>query len=378
MAFTIPTISSLIDRIKGDINARMGNTNALIPRSLAYVLAHVLAGATWGLYLYQQWIARQVIPDTAEGTYLERWARLFGLSKNPAMKASGSVDVQGAAGSDLLNGSLMQRIDNVEYTVTGDYHWTSNETKVVSVEAVEAGVAGNFDYAIDASLQLVSPPAGIVATCPLRSPGITGGQDAESDSSLLDRLLTRLANPPQGGAASDYVLWAQSTPTVPVDLVWPQAFLEGMPLGQVRVVFTIEDVNDDGTVLPTFNQCAQVQGTLNPKIPVTAIAIAMGPTDHAVTLEMNAELLPGYTINQVTTNVRREIQSLFRERAEITFSASEWRVENSRIVEAISRADGIDWFALIHVDGGDPNVDVVLAGNEYPTIVDAGVIIHEN
>ncbi len=376
MAFTIPTLPALIDRIKGDLNARMGNTNALIPRCLAYVLAYVLAGATWGLYLYQQWIARQVIPDTAESAQLERWARLFGLSRNPPVAASGTVDVQGAAGSDLSDGTLMQRADSVEYAVAGDYHWTTNATKPVAVEAVEPGTTGNFDYATDATLQLVSPPAGIVATCPLEGPGLTGGQDAEKDASLLDRLLTRLANPPQGGAAADYVVWAQSTSTVPVDLVWPQAFEDGLALGQVRVVFTVEDTNDDGTVIPSFPQCAAVQGTLTPKIPVTAIVFATSPGGHAVTLEMNAGLLPGYTLAQVQANVRREVEALFRERAALAFSASGWHVENSRIVEAIGRADGIDWFALTHVNGGSPTADVVLSSNQYPTIADSAVTIH--
>ncbi len=175
MAFAIPTLPALIDRIKGDMNARMGNTNALLPRSLAFVLAHVLAGATWGLYLYQQWIARQVIPDTAEGAQLERWARLFGITRNPPVKAAGKVDVTGASGSDLLGGSLLQRANAVEYAIVGDWHWTVSETTAVDVEAVEPGTTGNFDWAVDATLDLVSPPAGIVGTCPLRSPGIAGG-----------------------------------------------------------------------------------------------------------------------------------------------------------------------------------------------------------
>lgn len=376
MAFAIPTLPALIDRIKGDLNARMGNTNALLPRSLAFVLAYVLAGATWGLYLYQQWIARQVIPDTAEGAQLERWTRLFGITRNPPVKASGEVNVQGAAGSDLLGGSLLQRADAVEYAVVGDWHWTVSETKAVDIEAVEPGTAGNFDWAVDATLDLVSPPAGIVGTCPLRSPGITGGQDSESDASLLDRLLTRLADPPQGGAASDYVLWAQSTPTVPVDLVWPLAWPDGPALGQVWVMFTVEDLDDDGGVLPSWQEIVAVTDHIAPKVPITASAIAFTPFQNAVTLSLNAGLLPGYTLAQVKGNVRREVQATFRQRADTDYSASTWTVRNSRLLEAIGQAGGIDWFELTDVSGGGPTADVDLAAYEYPTIVDAGVTIN--
>jgi uncharacterized phage protein gp47/JayE len=374
--FTIPTLPALIDRIKGDLNARMGNTNALIPRSLSYVLAYVLAGATWGLYLYQQWIARQVIPDTAEGAQLERWARLFGLSRNPAVGASGTVGVQGAAGSDLLDGSILQRADSVEYAVAGDYHWTSNATTPVAVEAVEPGTTGNFEYATDATLDLVSPPAGIVSTCPLEAPGLTGGQDAEKDASLLDRLLTRLANPPQGGAAADYVLWAQSTPTVSVDLVWPMAFDDGQPLGEVLVLFTVEDSDDEGAVLPTWQEVIAVYDTIAPKAPVTAIVGTFTPLENVVTLAMTAGLLPGYTLAQVKGNVRREVQATFRERAELDFSSSAWTVRNSRLLEAIGRAAGIDWFELTDVSGAGPTADVDLAAYEYPTIVDTAVVVN--
>ncbi len=376
MAFAIPTLPALIDRIKGDLNARMGNTNALLPRSLAFVLAYVLAGAAWGLYLYQQWIARQVIPDTAEGAQLERWARLFGITRSPPAKAAGKVDVDGTAGSDLLSGSLLQRADAVEYAVVGDWHWTASETKAVDIEAVEAGTAGNFPFAADATLDLVSPPAGIVGTCPLRSPGITGGRDAESDASLLDRLLTRLSDPPQGGAASDYVLWAQATPGVAVDLVWPIAWPDGPALGQVWVMFTVEDIDDDGSVLPTWQEIVAVTDHILPNVPITAAAVAFTPLENAITLSLNAGLLPGYTLAQVKTNVRREVQATFRERAEAGFGGAPWTVRNSWVLEAIGRAAGIDWFQMVDVDGGGPTGDVDLDAFEYPTIADASVTIN--
>ncbi len=377
MAFAIPTLPALIDRIKGDMNARMGNTNALIPRSLAFVLAHVLSGVTWGLYLYQQWIAQQVIPDRAEGVQLERWARLFGVTRAPAAKAAGIISVTAAAGSDLVDGTVLQRVDGTEYQVVGNYHWASSSPPpvAVTVRAMVAGGSAGFPWATDAALLLVSPPAGVVATCPLVAPGISGGLDIESDASLLDRLLQRLANPPQGGAASDYVAWARLV--AGVDLVWPQAFADGVPLGQVRVLFTIIDANDDGSVLPAEPSRTAVQATITARTLVTAAVTTVVPTDHPVAIEMSASLLPGFSPEQATTNVRRELQAKFRARAELDFSADGWLVENSRLLDAIGRADGIDTFDLLDVDGGGPLADVVLASNAYPTIVDAGVTINE-
>ena len=147
MAFETPTLSTLVARIKGDLNSRMGNSNALIKRSLAWVLAHVLAGAAWGLYQYQSWISEQILPDTAESSYLVRWARIWGLSKTPASKASGQVVVTAAAGASVSDDEVLQRSDHVEYIVTGGpYSWSVSGTQDVLVEAVEAGDDGNYEY----------------------------------------------------------------------------------------------------------------------------------------------------------------------------------------------------------------------------------------
>lgn len=54
------------------------NADADISRgSLIYLKSACLASALWGIYKYQDWIARQIFPDTAETSYLEHhaWTR---------------------------------------------------------------------------------------------------------------------------------------------------------------------------------------------------------------------------------------------------------------------------------------------------------------
>jgi uncharacterized phage protein gp47/JayE len=54
------------------------NADADISRgSLIYLKSACLASALWGIYKYQDWIARQIFPDTAETAYLEHhaWTR---------------------------------------------------------------------------------------------------------------------------------------------------------------------------------------------------------------------------------------------------------------------------------------------------------------
>ncbi len=49
--------------------------------SLINLKAACLASALWGLYKYQDWISRQIFPDTAETAYLEHHAWVRGISR---------------------------------------------------------------------------------------------------------------------------------------------------------------------------------------------------------------------------------------------------------------------------------------------------------
>ncbi|PKN05563.1 MAG: hypothetical protein CVU74_01150 [Deltaproteobacteria bacterium HGW-Deltaproteobacteria-9] len=50
--------------------------------SLIYMKSACLASALWGLYKYQDWIAKQMFPDTAETAYLEHHGWVRGISRN--------------------------------------------------------------------------------------------------------------------------------------------------------------------------------------------------------------------------------------------------------------------------------------------------------
>lgn len=57
--------------------------------SLIYMKSACLASALWGLYKYQDWIAKQIFPDTADAAALEHHAWVRGLSRT-----SGETDAE--------------------------------------------------------------------------------------------------------------------------------------------------------------------------------------------------------------------------------------------------------------------------------------------
>ena len=383
MGFTVPTLAVLVERIEGDLNSRMGNSNALIRRSLPWVLSRVLAGVAWGLYGYQSWIADQTIPDTAEAAQLVRWARIWGLFRTAATKATGTVVVTAVAGAKVYDGEILQRADREEYVVTngpevgGHYEWAISENKDVTVEAVDAGADGNYDYDADASLAFVSPTAGVVSEVSIGPEGagvdIDGGADEESDDSLLARLLARLQNPPQGGSAADYEGWAQAALST-VDRVWVFGPDDGLGDGEVDVYFTMEGTGTG--VLPTTGVDSQVETvddyiTDTARKPVAAEVTAIAPTGHAVELTITLVKEDGAVLADVQAAILAELESMFRDRAEVAVASAD--LPNSYLTDAIGDAAGVDSYTLDAVDGGPGTDAVTLAAYEYPTIIETGI-----
>ncbi|EPN56342.1 baseplate J-like protein, partial [Pseudomonas syringae pv. actinidiae ICMP 19079] len=65
-----PTLPALINRTQVDL------ADEALRQSDARVLSRAHSGAAYGLYGYQDWIADQILPDTADEDTLERQAIL--------------------------------------------------------------------------------------------------------------------------------------------------------------------------------------------------------------------------------------------------------------------------------------------------------------
>lgn len=370
MAFTIPTISTVIARIQGDITAAMGSPNALLKRSVAWLLAHALGGAVWGLYLYQSYIADAAIPDTATGAELARWAAVWVGGRVAATKATGGIVVYGIAGSSVSAGAQVRRSDGVLYVVTGGpYAYAVSGTQNLTVEAVTAGVDGNATYDSAARLEFVSPPAGIRASNPMLA-AFVGGADEEADESYRARMLARIQDPPQGGSVADWESWTQAA-LATVDRVWVQAWPD-VADGTVTVYFTVDG---SGTgVIPSAGNVTTVQTYIEDtsRKPVAVTVTAAAPTGQAITLTIGSLVIEsGYVLADVRTAIVAEVEEMFREVAEVLAAGS--TIPNSSVHEAIGRTPGVVSYSLSSVNGGSGTASISVLANRYPTIVAGGV-----
>jgi uncharacterized phage protein gp47/JayE len=229
--YSRPTLAELVTRTRADLVSRL-SADDILRRADADVYARVLAGLAHGLYGYVDYLANQIIYDTAEAEFLARWASIWGVTRKPAAVAAGSVTFAVAAGAVIPSGTLLQALDGVQYQTTADAT-ISVPSATAPVAALVAAAAGN--RTAGQTLTLVSPVAGVQSSA--TAGDLVGGADLESDDDLRARLIDRIQQPPQGGDAHDYVTWALEVAGV------TRAWCFPLELGEGTV--TVRFVRDD-------------------------------------------------------------------------------------------------------------------------------------
>lgn len=292
--FSRPSLADIIQRVRNDVLSRL-STDDVLRRADAEVYARVMGGVAHGLYGFIEWLSSQVIYDTAEVEYLDRWCSIWGVTRKAAAAATGTVTFTVQAGAVIPAGTLLQALDGVQYETSADAT-VAAPTATAPISAVAPAAAGN--RAVGQSLALVSPVVGVQPTA--TASALSGGADIETDDALRARLLSRIQQPPHGGAANDYIAWALEVAGVTRAWVFP------MELGGGTV--TVRFVRDnDATPIPDAAEVAAVQAYIDERRPVTAQVTVVAPT--AVPLNFTIQ---GLTPNNATVQaaVQAELQDL--------------------------------------------------------------------
>lgn len=323
MAFTRPTLDTLRRDARASLESRIPGADAALRFSALKVVADVMAALAHLGFGYVDWVARQVIPDTAQADFLDRWAGLHGIPRRPATRAAGLVALAGTPGTMLPLGSVLTRADGTAYATTADATLDGDGEALVGVEAEEGGEAGNAepDVALTLSVALV----GLSGTVLVGDDGLSGGAGAETDESLRARLVARLSTPPQGGAKRDYEAWALTVPGVTRVWVYP---LNRGP-GTVDVAFVMDGRVD---IIPLPGDVDDVQAAIDPVRPVTADCIVFAPVADGLNITIDGLSMD---TSAVRAAILVELQDQLRRDAE-----PGGIIHRSRLVEAISRAAG--------------------------------------
>lgn len=350
MAWDIPTPTEIADQastdmedgLRLDADGAERTIDARSNRSVLRVLAVVMGLALYPVYLFFTWVLDQLFPDRCSETWLAVHARLWGIDRVAATRATGTVTLTGTEGTAIAAGTRMS-LSGSRWQTTTAATVGSGGSVSAAVEAVTAGSGGN--RAAGAELSLETAIVGLTSqVATVGTGGLTGGSDLEDVETWRGRVVARIRQPPHGGADFDYATWATDwgAARVAVHRSWIGA-------GTVGVVFAMTDAYGALRV-PTTDEVAALQAEIDEKRPVTATVIVLACM--LKTVDVTVEVSPWSTA----------VETAVKAAAAAYFASSKVQIATdlhvSQLRERLSRAAGEDWHILTA-----PTGDIVSVGS---------------
>jgi uncharacterized phage protein gp47/JayE len=234
MPWVTPTLEQLRSLNRDNITARL-RSGPMIPNSVLRVMADSNAGLGYLVLLYINWLALQLLPDTAETEWLDRHGNIWVGGRKTATFATGVATATGINGTVLPLGAQMS-----VSTPSGPIAFATTQAITIGSGATPVNIAaltaGQTGLDVGASLSFTVAIAGIDGQATVSA--IADGVNAETDDELRARVLDRIREPPMGGDAFDYVQWALGAPGV--TRAWCSPTEQG--IGTVTVRFMMDDL----------------------------------------------------------------------------------------------------------------------------------------
>jgi uncharacterized phage protein gp47/JayE len=341
--FSRPELPQLIATIRSDLMTRFGQ-DVVLRRLDAEVYSRVQAAAVHTLYGYIDYLARNMLPDLCDEDWLYRHAALKRCPRKAASAASGYVRWDGVSGKPTLPvGTQIQRDDQMTFTTTETVTAAGGVLRV-PVLADSAGAAGNTDDGI--SMRLTTPVSGISSTGYADS--VSGGADTEGLEEWRARVMERWYYIPQGGADSDYIIWAKEI--AGITRAWTLRHYQ--EIGTVGVMVATSDPENPD---PGEDKVEQVRNHILPLAPVAGGGLfVFSATPHVIPLTIAL----AKDTEEIRAAVQAELDSLMLRDGE-----PGGKIYVSRISEAISIATGEVAHQLTV-----PSTDIVLGDTELPVV----------
>jgi uncharacterized phage protein gp47/JayE len=264
MPWLTPTLREVREIIRDDVTSAL--TGAIVVgNSVLRVMSDATAGLTHLTLRYIDWLARQFLPDTAEIEWLDRHGDIWlvnsdnTIGRKSATFASGTVLFTGSSGSVVQSGTILDSGNGIQYQTTEEVV-LGDDGADAPIVAMTAGVIGNLPDGT-----AFNPAGAILGVDSVAASGnIDGGTDTETDDELRARILRRIQQPPQGGAAYDYEAWALAVPGVTRAWCYP---LE-MGIGTVTVRFMMDELRANNGGFPIEEDIETVTAYLDSVRPV--------------------------------------------------------------------------------------------------------------
>lgn len=264
----------------------------------AYARASSLAACAEGIYAHQKWMIKQFFPDTADTEFLEKHAGLRGLRRRNATYSAGKgATVSGNPDAVIAVGLQIKTEDGRFYETTESAVIPASGSVIVAVRSLATGAVQNIKTATKGSF--MAAPVGVSTDVVLND--VVGATNAESDSSLLERLLNKIRRPAAGGNKYDYKDWALEVDGVEQAYVYPLR----RGLGTVDIAITA----DNG--VPSDDTVRRAQEYIDQERPVTAKESKVVKPD-VTKVNFNIQVkISGVALNDIKTAINNALRDYF-------------------------------------------------------------------
>lgn len=295
--FIVPTLEEIRASLLRDYQTYYPNADTS-EDSDAYARASSLAACAEGIYAHQKWLIKQFFPDTADTDFLEKHAGLRGLRRRNATYAAGKgATVSGNPDAVIAVGLQIKTEDGRFYETTESAVIPASGSVIVAVRSLATGAVQNIKTATKGSF--MAAPVGVSTDVVLND--VVGATNAESDSSLLERLLNKIRRPAAGGNKYDYKDWALEVDGVEQAYVYPLR----RGLGTVDIAITA----DNG--VPSDDTVRRAQEYIDQERPVTAKESKVVKPD-VTKVNFNIQVkISGVALNDIKTAINNALQDYF-------------------------------------------------------------------
>lgn len=363
MAFALPTLRDLFVRARTSFRANLKGSDAWVWPNNVYASAKVIGGEMFELFGFMSYVEKQKFAHTAPDLdSLILHGNEFGIARKSAAPAVGSVAVTSSASIEIDAGAIFRRIDDVEFVATSGGKLLTAGVLTIPVQAVADGKASNTEMGTGLVLASGFVTTGLVTA--EASTDIRFGVDAEDIESYRARILFRKRNPPHGGSAADYVIWASEVSGV--TRVFVERLWNGR--GTVRVFVLMDELYPDG--IPDSSDVIRVRQYVTGLMPAGVELTVAAPIARPIDVTISG-LTPATT--QVQDAVKAELVEMFRRRSRVAgndtehsgmpFLATPTEFSRSWVTQAIANATGEDRHVLV-----TPAGNVTLLRTEIATL----------
>lgn len=298
------------------------------------------------MYMELDYVASKLDVETLEGDELSGFIyHRTGLTRRPAVKASGDVVFTGVENTIIPRGTIVLS-GSIKYVTTIEESVASTGTIRVPIEAVVSGNSSNVPLGSISDIEIAIP--GVISV--INDNALTNGYDEESDSVLLERYYERLRTPATSGNKYHYLIWAKEVPGVGAVKVYP---LWNGP-GTVKVmIVNSEHLPADVELIKT------TLDNINDKRPIGADVSVVSGTVNNISITVKVKPADGISIQSIKEQFEKELEQY---RKAIVFKES--YVSYATVGNILFETSGVVDYSSLTLNNNVSNVSI--ADGELP------------